>query len=95
MTREKTTRRQNLLAAALVSALALTITLARAVEPLFAMPGVYPALVRFANADLKLNSDFQADVRSLSFSADFTREVNNRARQLRELVSRKARTITQ
>ena len=38
------------------------------------MPGVYPAVVRFANADPKVNSDFKADVRSMSFSVDLTRE---------------------
>ncbi len=34
---------------------------------------MYPATVRFANADPKVNSDFKADVRSLSFSIDLTR----------------------
>jgi hypothetical protein len=37
-------------------------------------PGVYPATVRFGNADSKKNSDFKADVRSLSFSVDLTQE---------------------
>jgi hypothetical protein len=35
---------------------------------MFARSGVYPAIVRFANSDPKSNSDFKADVRSLSFS---------------------------
>ncbi len=37
---------------------------------MFAKPGVYPATVRFGNADPRKNSDFKADVRSLSFSVD-------------------------
>jgi hypothetical protein len=39
----------------------------RLAKGLFAKPGVYPATVRFANSDPHLNSDFKADVRSLSF----------------------------
>ena len=46
---------------------------ARLARGIFATPGVYPAVVRFANADSKVNSDFKADVRSLSFSVDLTR----------------------
>ena len=46
---------------------------ARLARGIFAKPGVYPATVRFANADPKVNSDFKADVRSLSFSVDLTR----------------------
>jgi hypothetical protein len=45
----------------------------RLAKGIFATPGVYPAVVRFANADPKINSDFKADVRSLSFSVDLTR----------------------
>jgi hypothetical protein len=41
---------------------------------LFAKPGVYPAIVRIGNSDSKVNSDFKADVRSLSFSVDLTRD---------------------
>src|SRR5277367_6150461 len=37
---------------------------------IFAEPGTYPAVVRFGNADPKVNSDFKPDVRSLSFSVD-------------------------
>src|ERR1700688_1087099 len=47
---------------------------ARLAKGIFAKPGVYPAIVRFGNADPKKNSDFKADVRSLSFSVDLTRE---------------------
>jgi hypothetical protein len=47
---------------------------ARLSRGIFATPGVYPATVRFANADPKVNSDFKADVRSLSFSVDLTRD---------------------
>jgi hypothetical protein len=46
----------------------------RLAKGIFAKPGVYPAIVRFANADPKKNSDFKADVRSLSFSVDLTRD---------------------
>src|SRR5450631_3567793 len=46
---------------------------ARLARGIFAKPGVYPAIVRFGNADPKVNSDFKADVRSLSFSVDLTR----------------------
>jgi len=46
---------------------------ARLAKGIFAKPGLYPAVVRFANADPKINSDFKADVRSLSFAVDLTR----------------------
>jgi len=46
----------------------------RLARGMFATPGVYAALVRFANADSKVNRDFKADVRSLSFSVDLTRD---------------------
>ena len=44
---------------------------ARLAKGIYAMPGIYPAIVRFANADPNVNSDFKADVRSLSFSVEF------------------------
>jgi hypothetical protein len=47
---------------------------ARLAKGIFSKPGVYPATVRFANADPNENSDFKADVRSLSFSVALTRE---------------------
>jgi hypothetical protein len=47
---------------------------ARLAKGMFARPGLYPALVRFANADPNKNSDFKADVRSLSFSVELTPE---------------------
>jgi hypothetical protein len=47
---------------------------ARLARGIFAKPGVYPAIVRFGNADPKANSDFKPDVRSLSFSVDLTRD---------------------
>ena len=47
---------------------------ARLAQGMFAKPGIYPAIVRFGNADPKVNSDFNADVRSLSFSVDLTRD---------------------
>jgi hypothetical protein len=46
---------------------------ARLARGMFAKPGVYPTIVRFANADQKINSDFKPDVRALSFSVDVTR----------------------
>src|SRR5436189_825590 len=45
---------------------------ARFAKGIFATPGKYPAVVRFANADSNINSDFKPDVRSLSFSVDLT-----------------------
>jgi hypothetical protein len=45
---------------------------ARLAKGIFANPGVYPAVVRFANADPSINSDFKPDVRSLSFSVDLS-----------------------
>src|SRR3954464_5698643 len=45
---------------------------ARLAKGIFARPGVYPAVARFANADSNINSDFKPDVRSLSFSVDLT-----------------------
>jgi hypothetical protein len=47
---------------------------ARLAKGIFAKPGVYPAVVRFANSDSNVQSDFKADVRSLSFSVDLTRD---------------------
>jgi hypothetical protein len=46
----------------------------RLAQGIFAKPAVYPAIVRFANADSNVNSDFKPDVRSLSFSVDLTRD---------------------
>jgi hypothetical protein len=46
---------------------------ARLAKGIFARRGIYPATVRFANSDPNVNSDFKADVRSLSFSVDLTR----------------------
>jgi hypothetical protein len=42
----------------------------RLAKGIFAKPAIFPALVRFGNADPKKNSDFKADVRSLSFSVE-------------------------
>jgi len=47
---------------------------ARLAKGMFAKPDVYPATVRFANADPNVNSDFKPDVRSLSFAVDLTQE---------------------
>jgi hypothetical protein len=46
----------------------------RLAKGIFAKPGIYPAVVRFANADPNINSDFKPDVRSLSFSVDLTQD---------------------
>jgi hypothetical protein len=46
----------------------------RLAKGIFANPGIYPALARFANADASINSDFKPDVRSLSFSVDLARD---------------------
>jgi hypothetical protein len=46
----------------------------RLAKGIFTKPAVYPAIVRFANADPNINSDFRPDVRSLSFSIDLTRQ---------------------
>src|SRR6266568_2091976 len=46
---------------------------ARLAKGVFSKPGMHPAVVRFANADSNINSDFKPDVRSLSFSVDLTR----------------------
>ena len=45
---------------------------ARLAQGMFAKPGVYPAVIRFANSDSGIQSDFKPDVRSLSFSVDLT-----------------------
>ncbi|UFX46287.1 hypothetical protein HAP47_0006220 [Bradyrhizobium sp. 41S5] len=45
----------------------------RLAQGIFANPGVYPAVVRFANADPNVNSDFKPDVRSLSFAVELRR----------------------
>jgi len=47
---------------------------ARLAKGIFSKPGIYPAVVRFANADANINTDFKPDVRSLSFSVDLTRD---------------------
>ena len=47
---------------------------ARLAKGVFANPRIYSAVVRFANADPSINSDFKPDVRSLSFSVDLARD---------------------
>lgn len=46
---------------------------ARLARGVFARPGAYPAIVRFANSDPHVNSDLKPDVRALSFSVDLTK----------------------
>jgi hypothetical protein len=48
---------------------------ARLAKGIFAKPGIYPATVRFGNADPNKNSDFKPDVRSLSFSVELNSDV--------------------
>ena len=43
----------------------------RLAKGIFARPGTFPAVVRFANSDPNVNSDWQPDVRGLSFSIEF------------------------
>lgn len=47
---------------------------ARLAKGIFAEPAIYPAVVRFANADPNINSDFKPDVRSLSIAVELTRD---------------------
>jgi len=54
---------------------------ARLAKGIFAKPGAYPAVVRFANADSNINSDFKPDVRSLSFSVDLGQGSEGHSRQ--------------
>jgi catalase len=46
---------------------------ARLAKGFASTPGNYPAVVRFANADPRINSDFKPDVRSLPFSVGLSR----------------------
>ncbi len=43
---------------------------ARLAKGIYAKPGSYPATVRFANSDPTVNSDWEPDVRSLSFAVE-------------------------
>jgi hypothetical protein len=43
---------------------------ARLARGIYAKPGCYPATVRFSNGDPGVNTDWQPDVRALSFSAE-------------------------
>jgi hypothetical protein len=54
---------------------------ARLAKGIYAKPGVYPAIVRFANSDPRVNSDFKGDVRSLSFYVELARDDANPMRQ--------------
>jgi len=54
---------------------------ARLAKGIFSRPGIYPAVLRFANADPAVRSDFEPDVRSLSFSVDLAGEGENAGRQ--------------
>jgi catalase len=42
----------------------------RLAKGIYAKPEIYPAIVRFANGDPNVNSDFKADLRALSFSVE-------------------------
>src|SRR5271165_2542467 len=54
---------------------------ARLAKGIYAKPGVYPAIVRFANSDPQVNSDFKGDVRALSFYIELPPDGANPARQ--------------
>ena len=43
---------------------------ARLARGIYAKPGIYPAIVRFANGDPNVNSDFKVDLRALSFTVE-------------------------
>ena len=53
----------------------------RLAKGIFSKPGVYSAVLRFANADPTVKSDFKPDVRSLSFSVDLVGNGTNGGRQ--------------
>ena len=52
----------------------------RLAQCIYARPGIYPAIVRFANSDPHVNSDFKGDVRALSFFVELAPGTNT-ARQ--------------
>jgi hypothetical protein len=54
---------------------------ARLAKGIYAKPAVYPAIVRFANSDPRVNSDFKGDVRSLSFYVELAPDGANPVRQ--------------
>jgi hypothetical protein len=45
----------------------------RLAQSIFRTPGIYPSVVRFANSDPRVNSDFMPDVRAVSFSMELNR----------------------
>jgi hypothetical protein len=49
---------------------------ARLAKGIYAKPAVYPAIVRFANSDLHVNSDSKGDVRALSFFVELAPGTN-------------------
>jgi hypothetical protein len=54
---------------------------ARLAKGIFAKPGIYPAVVRFANSDPHVNSDSKGDVRALSFYIELAPDGANSTRQ--------------
>jgi hypothetical protein len=54
---------------------------ARLAQGIYVKPGIYSAIVRFANSDPHVNSDSKADVRSLSFSVELAPDGGNPLRQ--------------
>jgi len=54
---------------------------ARLAKGIYAKPAVYPAILRFANSDPHVNSDFKGDVRALSFSVALAPDGASPARQ--------------
>lgn len=55
----------------------------RLAKGIFARPGIYPTIVRFANSDSSVNCDFKAHVRSLSFAVELIPD-DKAAREARE-----------
>ncbi|HET7217112.1 MAG TPA: hypothetical protein VFJ02_03655 [Vicinamibacterales bacterium] len=54
-----------------------TALAARLAQGVYAKPGVYQTMVRFANADSNINPDSKRDVRALSFSIDLPADGSN------------------
>jgi hypothetical protein len=57
---------------------------ARLAKGIYAKPGSYPATVRFANSDPHMNSDWQPDVRSLSFAVELAASSGAMAQMTRQ-----------
>jgi hypothetical protein len=65
----------------------------RLAKGIFAKPGIYPAVVRFANADASENSDFKPDVRALSFSVHLTPDASHASPARQDFAMQNATTL--